>query len=434
MDIDHNVECLRQLVIDGDLSALKKQSQEDLKNNIDKYGSSLLHYAAGCGHEDTCRFLMQFFDDVNNVKSHNNQRTPLHWAARNGHTDICKVLVLECGAQVDALAKGGVTPLELSIWQCQLPTAKYLVEELDANPHHPNSWGCTTAHWLGKCPIYNNDGGGTTERLQQACDWLFKDCGVDYNAPNHHGQTPLHKAAYAGNFAVAEYLVVKIGVIDSIRDNNGNTAADCGERDQNYELAKWLRRHASAEVHRAIESLELQRVEHSTVPPRPERIRAAYLQLAKLHHTDVSGASSIRHWDTIRDAHQLLQSYWRDDPELFDCQIRILSRNSKLLEHKRLCWHSSWHDENNHLQENDAILAEFESRLVRLLSSNSFAETGLCIAQLPREYEKSFHAKVPLPRAHGCRKLIHLLQTKCSNIKVEVADCKKQAVLRIVTL
>ena len=69
--------------------------------------------------------------------------------SRNGHLEICKLLVIEHKVPVDTLAKGDVTPLELAIWQCHLSTAIYLVEQLVSNPHHPNSWGCTTAHWLG---------------------------------------------------------------------------------------------------------------------------------------------------------------------------------------------------------------------------------------------------------------------------------------------
>ena len=43
--------------------------------------------------------------------------------------------------------------------------------------------------------------------------------------------------------------------VDCIRDNHGNTAADCAERSQNNELAKWIRRHASIELHHAIKVL-----------------------------------------------------------------------------------------------------------------------------------------------------------------------------------
>ena len=51
----------------------------------------------------------------------------------------------------------------------------------------------------------------------------------------------------------------QFNVVDDIRDNHGNTAADCAERSQNNELAKWIRRYASVEVRQAIKVLELKR-------------------------------------------------------------------------------------------------------------------------------------------------------------------------------
>ena len=102
----------------------------------------------------------------------------------------------------------------------------------------------------------------------------------------------------------------------------------------------------------------------------------------------------MKQWNIILDAYQLLQSYWDSDIELFDCQIRILSRNVKLMEEQQL--QSS--EENNHINTD---LAEFQSKLVRLLSSDSLIESGLCLAQLPKEYEKSYQEKVPNSKDYG---------------------------------
>ena len=48
-------------------------------------------------------------------------------------------------------------------------------------------------------------------------------------------------------------------VVDDIRDNHCNTTADCAERSQYNELAKWIRRYASIEVHDAIKMLGLEK-------------------------------------------------------------------------------------------------------------------------------------------------------------------------------
>ena len=182
--------------------------------------------------------------------------------------------------------------------------------------------------------------------------------------------------------------------------------------------------------------LELTREKQSISPPIPQRIREAYLQLAKVHHPDVSSSNSMKQWNIILDAYQLLRSYWDTDTELFDCQIRILSRNSKLIEHERIRWHDNWHEQQQEsLEENNSIntdLAEFQSRLVRLLSSDSLVESGLCLAQLPKEYEKNYlQQKVPNPKDYGYRKLIQLLQKKCPDINVTVDAGTKQAYLRV---
>ena len=123
---------------------------------------------------------------------------------------------------------------------------------------------------------------------------------------------------------------------------------------------------------------------------------------------DVSTSNSMKQWNIILDAYQLLQSYWDSDTELFDCRIRILSRNSKLMEHERICWldtcHNKQQEQLQSLEENNNIntdLAEFQSKLVRLLSSDSLIESGLCLAQLPKEYEKSYQEKVPNSKDYG---------------------------------
>ena len=85
-------------------------------------------------------------------------------------------------------------------------------------------------------------------------------------------------------------------------------------------------------------------------------------------------------------------------------------------------FYDNWHNEHKQqqsLEERSNIntdLAEFQSRLVRLLSSESLIESGLYLAQLPKEYEKNYQEKVPIPKDYGYRKLIQLLQNECPNI------------------
>ena len=78
-------------------------------------------------------------------------------------------------------------------------------------------------------------------------------------------------------------------------------------------------------------------------------------------------------------------------------------------------FYDNWHNEHKQqqsLEERSNIntdLAEFQSRLVRLLSSESLIESGLYLAQLPKEYEKSYQEKLPNPKDYGCRNDLNIL-------------------------
>lgn len=433
-------ELMFQFAVEGDLSSLLQCPHDVLSSCTDGNGSTLLHYAAGNGHPNICGYLLRHDIVEIDQSSRNNGRTPLHWAARNGHSNICEFLVESHGAQVDALAKGQVTPLQLAIWQCHLETAQCLVQKLKARPHFPNAWGCGIAHWLGKSPIYDGTA-DSVNRLTEACEWLLGHCQADYNLQNHHGQTPLHKAAFAGNVVVARYLVQHYGVVDTVQDNHGNSAADCAERSQQYELAQWLRRYASTPVHEAIACLELQPTDNG-MPPSMKDIRKTFVTLARKYHPDkyVGKPNAASQWNSIQDSYLLLQSWWNDPPELFDCKIRIQCRNAQILENECLCWIPSWHEQQRTSRSPEAAtsqhtvaLEEFEHRLVRLLSNDAFRQTGLPLSQLPKEYEKNWHVPIPKPRDFGCRKLIYLLQTQCPNVHVEKTSASNQPVLRVAT-
>ncbi|CAJ1959395.1 unnamed protein product [Cylindrotheca closterium] len=352
--VEPDTEAIFQFVIKGDLESIAKCSPSELKKCTDKNGSTLLHYAAGNGNLEICKYLLQECEFKVEESSQKTGRAALHWAARNGHASICQTLVDEFGARVDSLARGQVTPLQLAIWQCHLSTAKCLVEKLGANPHFPNSWGCGIGHWLGKSPIYDGSQGSKIQ-LREACDWLFGHCGVEYNLPNNYGQCPLHKAAYAGNLIVAQYLVETYGIVDSVRDFNGNSAADCAERSQQHEVACWLRRFASPPFHNAIACLGFAAGERPSI----WEIRRSYLDLAKKHHPDkVSSScdgshneSAIARWNEIQQSFRLLASWWQDPPDVFDLHIRMACRNAKLLEYEKLCWIPSWHKEQKRQEE-----------------------------------------------------------------------------------
>ena len=559
-------EKILELASTGDLEGLQRLTscattsslRDIVASAVDKYSSSPLHYAAGNGHVEVCTWLLTLHPSLIDATSTNNGRTPLHWAARNGQTQTCQLLVERGGAIVDHPGKGQVTPLQLSIWQGHLSTSQALVE-LGADPSYINSWGCGTSHWVGKCPIYQqlqekrqqrgedlvdvadtvdsrNVCGGEAlkiveEQLFQFCHWLFQTCHVPYNISNHHGQTPLHKAAYAGNLPVIKYLVYTCCMVDDRRDEQGNLATDCAEKTGSYESSQWLRRHASSILIKAMDHLFGDSAfppsstsgadAHSATVPRPSsmpqlrQIQQRYYHLARLYYPDnaVSAGSNAadkvpsrdpyakgpqqeqqqcRKWNEICDAYRLLKDWW-ESPDLYDVQVRILSRNATLQEHLQILWTPEWHKRlheqqieqhrikkknvrcihypatngTNHMGNNgtsmddgqvpalgDADIRDFERRLIRLLSQqqdrpcdyvrqkhsiDSLEECRgrrIAMAQLRKEYEKNWHTPLPKPQDFGCRskKMVHFIQRYCPNIQVEYSpDCKQHAWLRLRT-
>ncbi|QIW97292.1 hypothetical protein AMS68_002810 [Peltaster fructicola] len=77
-------------------------------------GTAALHTAAGLGHLDSMRILMDRGADVNEVMSEKwwHEWTPMHSAARQGQIDAMKLLE-SCGARPDAKDDSDRTPAQL---------------------------------------------------------------------------------------------------------------------------------------------------------------------------------------------------------------------------------------------------------------------------------------------------------------------------------
>mgnify|MGYP003333702726 CR=1 FL=1 len=112
-------------------------------------------------------------------------RAPLHYAARNGHSSTCRLLVDKWGADPNPkCSKGGVTPLQLAVWQNQLDVVQYLRRRLFGSngisarkfiittPFHDveyfsNPRTCPTFHSGGKRPRCSFRGGGKRRKLER---------------------------------------------------------------------------------------------------------------------------------------------------------------------------------------------------------------------------------------------------------------------------
>lgn len=522
----------------GDLNQVKKFIATSCSPEIrfglnllrDKKNSTPLHYAAGNGHVEVCRFLLQTVSmearqrlqqknttihigetaasSYANTPNKTQGRTALHWAARNGHLEVCKLLVEEYGANPDPLAKGDVTPLQLAVWRSHLEVCLWLSEKGCADKHFMNGWGCTVHHWLAKSPIYaeaiqqtespnkdhmeahtetRNDTITNAEtKLLALCKWL-DDEPEDrkpsaWNRPNDHGQTPLHKAGFGGNLPVLKFLIETKGYCDIYRDSQHNTAADCAERNRQWETAKYLRRHGNPKCLQNASTILFPNCNEPPRIPSLSSIRAAYIKLARIYHPDRlierqrNNQNIMRRWKNLQDAHRLWTMWWKD-PDEADSIIRGLERHYYLQRQLPLLllWHEQWHDncesnENADDQRNilrdakkqkldshngnarqrrpskqqftdEALqrLEDFERKLVRLLSTLPLHEIPL--SQLPKEYEKTWGGSnskgataMIRPRDYRCKKLRFLLEKHCSRTVEVVPKAREEGETAVMIL
>jgi len=254
----------------GSVSDLKAFSVETVLSERDDRGSSCLHWAAGNGHLDAVRYLVDQLgmppDLIEGQSVSGNLaaskpnvakrplkksrgisgRGPLHFAARNGHLEVVKHLCTPtseggAGACAELRASDGVTPLQHAVWQNHLPVCQYLVEVAGADPRQFNAFGCGLQHWIGLAPASRavatssyaggHTGDAVTTQIQRPkelngvaqfdsrsellggegllplASWLQDSCGVDFSVPQAEGHTPLHKAAWGGHTALCAWLL-----------------------------------------------------------------------------------------------------------------------------------------------------------------------------------------------------------------------------------
>jgi cytohesin len=195
---------------------LKKGADPNAKN---EYGLTLLHIAAIRGHVDVARLLLQYGVDPN-VQDERG-RTPLHVAAIRGRVDVVRFL-LEHGANPNARDKDGMTPLHLMSdyyeflsllgWYGDMDevlkygntppprwvpfhveVAKLLLRH-GADPNAKAKYGATPLH------VAASEGHVDVAKL-------LLEHGADPNAQDKHGNTPLHDAAFKGHVGIVKLLL-----------------------------------------------------------------------------------------------------------------------------------------------------------------------------------------------------------------------------------
>lgn len=200
----------------------------------DRHGSTAEHWAAGGGHLQCLKLLMEHRPQEKSTATkrlgRRDGKTPMHYAARNGQLHIVRYLVEEKGIEPHTLLSGeGTTPFHMACYGGHLSVVKYLAELFESSPDkrsdHPavvaNDWGCTSAHWVAMTIQPDADA------VKELCTYLEEEGEVDFGARQSQGHSALHKAAQKGNRHVLEWLATRtLSKEAAAPDNGGHRPSD----------------------------------------------------------------------------------------------------------------------------------------------------------------------------------------------------------------
>ena len=204
-------DSLRWATIDGDVKKTNLYlSLGAAVNAKDRKGRTALHHAASEGNTQIAKLLIAQGADVN--AKNESEQTPLHHAAVNGKTETADLLILK-GTDVNAKDKYGRTPVSRAL--LSEGGGRRMVELLVSRGAKISSLHLA-AHR------------GDIDKVRDS----LKE-GINVDARDEAGQTPLYYAASAGQMHIAEFLISKGAEVDA-KDKIGDTplyyAADAGWR------------------------------------------------------------------------------------------------------------------------------------------------------------------------------------------------------------
>ncbi|XP_052568523.1 ankyrin repeat and death domain-containing protein 1A isoform X5 [Peromyscus californicus insignis] len=171
-------------------------------------GRVALHWAAGAGHEQAVRLLLEHGAAVDDVDSFG--MNALLLSAWFGHLQIVQILV-NAGAKVHCESKDGLTLLHCAAQKGHMPVLAFVMEDLeDVALDHADKLGRTAFHRAAE------------HGQLDALDFLVGS-GCDHSVKDKGGNTALHLAASQGHVAVLQRLV-DIGLDLEEQNEEGLTA------------------------------------------------------------------------------------------------------------------------------------------------------------------------------------------------------------------
>lgn len=222
-------------------------------NERDENGYDALMLAAYFGHLDVVETLLRYGADVRARAS--NGTTALMAAVQNGHAGVARLLV-EHGADVNAVDQAGLPPLMTAAWRGDAELVGFLIARgADVNFRNARGWTALgVARQKGHAEVAEllRRAGAVAEEdlfaaakegdLQRLASLL--ELGLDPNARDRSGATPLIWAALHGHLDVVRYLIDR-GARVNEADACGWTALMSAVAMDRLEIAELLLAHGA---------------------------------------------------------------------------------------------------------------------------------------------------------------------------------------------
>jgi len=200
----------------GDLDAMRAFAATPGADPLlsDKCGNTALHWSVRYGHFTMSQALIHSARTLV-TRCNNDGESPLHWAVRRGDDDVAlklALLLIQCGAQVNAQDASGITPLHLAVVDGHARMTQLL---LQCNADHALTESGDGLNAVHLAAIYNRP--SVLRALAQY--------GCSFNSRDDEGDTPLHWAHRFKHEQLA-VLLVTLGALSSVLNVDGETPQD----------------------------------------------------------------------------------------------------------------------------------------------------------------------------------------------------------------
>ncbi|MCA7010841.1 ankyrin repeat domain-containing protein [Wolbachia endosymbiont of Tribolium confusum] len=207
-------------------------------NAADQDGRTPLHFTVENGHRDIVKLLIKKGADVNAADQ--DGKTPLHFAAENDHKDVVRLLI-KVGAGINAENRDGWTPLHFAAENSHVDIVKLLIEK-GANVNAAgrdiwilHRWTLYGGVLYGWTPLHL----ATKDGCVEIVNTLLKAKGINVNAADQDGKTPLHFAAENSHVDIVKLLIEK-GADVNAAGQDGRTPLHFAAENSHVDVVKLL--------------------------------------------------------------------------------------------------------------------------------------------------------------------------------------------------